>query len=362
MKRYRLLALMIACMLLVPLALGETVTLVDDAEREVTLVTHPRRAIILDILPLPSVLTVFLGSAESIVAMEPASMAAARNGILGELYPEVLSVSTDIMAGDDVNLEALLALAPDVVYYNASNKALREQLDNAGLPAVAISPSRWGYDCIETYDRWIDLLSKIYPGTGLPAEVSAYSRSMAQTIAERTASIPEGERRRVLFLFQYGDHARVTSGKSFFGQWWCDATGSVNVAEEISADNKNAAFTMEQVYAWDPEVILITNFTTAQPEDLYANAIGGDDWSAVDAVKNRRVYKMPLGTYRSYTPGVDTPITLEWLSLLLYPDLFPEFDLARDVRAYYESLYGIQLTDAQIEAMLHPSSAASAYQ
>ena len=63
------------------------VTITDHADREVTVPTDPERVIILDILPLPSVLTVFLGSADTILAMEPASMNAAKNGILSELYP-----------------------------------------------------------------------------------------------------------------------------------------------------------------------------------------------------------------------------------------------------------------------------------
>ena len=31
---------------------------------------------------------------------------------------------------------------------------------------------------------------------------------------------------------------------------------------------------MEQVYAWNPSLIFMTNFTTAYPEDLYGNTVG----------------------------------------------------------------------------------------
>ena len=339
------------------------VTITDHADRTVEVPVNPDRVVVLDILPLPSVLTVFLGSADSIIAMEPASMNAAKNGILSELYPEVLNVSTDIMGGDDVNIESLLALDPQIVYYNAGNAALGEKLDNAGLTSVAVSPTKWKYDCITTYDEWISLLSQIYPDAGeeLAANVSAFSTEMYDLIQERTADLSDEERKDVLFLFQYDENTMITSGSSFFGQWWCDASGARKAAEEVAADNSNAAITMEQVYAWDPDVIIITNFTQTQPEDLYENAIGDDDWSTVSAVVNKQVYKMPLGTYRTYTPGVDTPMTLEWMASLLYPELFPEFDLAADVKAYYNDLYGVELTDEQVEAMYHPSSAAGSW-
>jgi len=343
----------------------DTVTITDHADRTVTVPTDPTRVVILDILPLPSVLTVFLGSAETILAMQPASMNAAKNGILSELFPDVLNVSTDIMTGDDVNVESLIALDPQIVFYNAGNKALCEKLENAGLTAVGVSPTKWQYDCIVTYDHWIELLSEIYPSANatsdIRSKVSEFSTSMYDLIQERTAELDDKERKSVLFLFQYDENTMITSGSSFFGQWWCDASGSLNAANEVAADNSNAAITMEQVYQWDPDVIVITNFTQTQPEDLYNNAIGSDDWSSVSAVKNHQVYKMPLGTYRTYTPGVDTPMTLEWLSMILYPELYPEFDLAEDVRTYYNDLYGVELSDEQIEAMYHPSSAAGSW-
>lgn len=337
------------------------VTITDHAEREVTVPTEPERVVILDILPLPSVLTVFLGSAETILAMQPASMNAAKNGILSELYPEILNVSTEIMTGEDVNIESLMALDPQIVFFNAGNKALCEKLENAGLTAVGVSPTKWNYDCIETYDQWIRLLSQIYPSVEIETKVTDFSNDMYAQIQEKVADIPEEDRKTVLFLFQYDENTMITSGSSFFGQWWCDASGSLNAANEVTADNSNAAITMEQVYQWDPDVIIITNFTQTQPEDLYSNTIGDDDWSTVSAVMNGQVYKMPLGTYRTYTPGVDTPMTLEWLATILYPELFPEFDLAADVRTYYQDLYGVELTDEQIEAMYHPSSAAGSW-
>lgn len=340
---------------------AETVTITDHADRSVTVPLDPTRVVILDILPLPSVLTVFLGSAETILAMQPASMNAAKNGILSELFPEVLDVSTDIMSGDDVNVESLMALDPQIVFYNAGNSALCEKLENAGLTAVGVSPTKWHYDCIETYDQWISLLSQIYPSVDISSEVSDFSTRMYDLIQSRVSDMEETERKTVLFLFQYDENTMITSGSSFFGQWWCDAAGALNAANEVAADNSNAAITMEQVYEWDPNVIVITNFTQTQPEDLYNNTIGDDDWSGVSAVANGEVYKMPLGTYRTYTPGVDTPMTLEWLATLLYPELFPEFDLTADVRAYYNDLYGVELTDGQIEAMYHPASAAGSW-
>ncbi len=335
-----------------------TVTIVDHADRTVTVPTNPKKVAILGILPLPAMLTVYLDSAESIVAMEQASMNAAKNGILSELYPEILNVNTDIMDGDDVNIESLIALEPDVVFYNANDTTDLEKLENAGLCAVAVSPTKWHYDCITTYNEWMDLLNQIYPDHAGDREqlVNTYSTEKYEEIQNTVKDVEE--KQKVLFLFQYDENTMITSSSSFFGQWWCDAVGAINVAQDVPADNANAKITMEQVYEWDPDVIVITNFTQTNPEDLYNNTIGSDDWSEVSAVKNKRVYKMPLGSYRTYTPGVDTPMTLEWLAQAVYPELFSSYDVKEDVKDYYQSLYGITLTDTQVEAMYTPNTAA----
>ena len=65
------------------------------------------------------------------------------------------------MNGSDINMEELMKLEPDVVFYNAGSKEIGEALRSAGFAAVAVSVNKWNYDSIETYDQWISLLSQI---------------------------------------------------------------------------------------------------------------------------------------------------------------------------------------------------------
>ncbi len=67
---------------------------------------------------------------------------------------------------------------------------------------------------------------------------------------------------------------------------------------------------------------------------------------------------MPLGMYRSYTPGVDTPITLMWLAKKAYPNLFTDIDITKEVKAYYKTVFGVKLTDKQAQSIFDPSAAA----
>ena len=331
----------------------ETLTriITDHTGVEVEIPTEINRVVIGNTLPLASILTIYLGGAEKIVGMHPASMAAAQSGLLSEIYPEILEAETGFISGSEVNIEELLKLNPDIVI--GATAELAQTLRDAGIPAVTFSVSNWGYDVVETYDQWIAFLDEIFGESELSRKVSEYSHEVYEEIQERVSNVTEDEKKRVLFLYNYAEETMTTSGSQFFGQSWCDATGVLNVAQEIT-DAGAAAINMEQVYAWNPDIIMITNFTEVMPEDLYNNAVGNDDWSNVSAVQNGQVYKMPLGLYRTYTPGADTPVTLQWFAKTMYPELFENVNIEEVTSDYFEEYYGVELTDEQIASIYNP--------
>lgn len=327
-------------------------TVVDHDGIEVDIPEQIDRIAVGNIGPMASVLTLFLGSGESIVGMSPMSMSAAENGILGELFPELLDADTSFLQASNINVEKLLTLEPDLVLIQSGQSEVRTQLENAGLTVVAFGVGTFKYDIINTYEAWIDLLSQIFPANDKMEEVTAYSKEVLELVQSRVSDIPEAERKRALFLFQYDETQMVASGRNFFGQYWCESAGAVNVAQDIEAGQ--ATITMEQVYEWRPDVIFITNFTNTKPADLYANAVGSDDWSLVKAVQEQQVYKMPLGSFRTYSVSADMPVTLLWVAKTIYPDLFSDIDTDAEVKDFYQRIYGVTLTDEQVAAMYDP--------
>lgn len=338
----------------------DTITITDHNGNVVEVPKNIERIAVANILPMPSVLAVFFDSAEKIVGMPSGSMTAAQNSLLSELYPEILNAETGYINGAEINIEELMKLDVDVVIYNAANSSTGEQLAKAGIPGVAVAVNKWNYDAIETLNQWIRLLSEMFPENDRVEQVETYSKESYELVQERVAGLSEEEKAKIFFLFQYTDSAIASSGNQFFGQYWADAIGAINVGEEVEKDN-SITVNMEQIYAWNPEHILITNFTSAQPEDLYNNTIGSYDWSAIDGIKNKQAHKMPLGMYRSYTCGVDTPVTLLWMAKTVYPDLFADIDITEETKSYYKDVFDIELTDEQAQMIFAPSSEASAY-
>lgn len=372
MKAIKFLSLMLAALTLLCLFCGcsedkkkqdgeasdGTHTVTDHNGNTVTVPNTINRVVVCEPYPLASVLSVFFNSADRIVGMSPACMSAAKSGLLGELYPAILNAETAFINGTDLNIEELIRLEPDVVFYSSTSKAMGEQIKSAGLAGIAVSADKWEYNAIDTLENWIILLDELFPSDKARASaVREYSKKIYDMVQGRVSSIPDAERERVFFLFQYSETTLMTSGKRFFGQWWADAVGALNVGEELT-ENKSVAVNMEQVYKWDPTLIFITNFTTATPGSLYENSVGSYDWSGIDAVKHGRVYKMPLGLYRSYTAGVDTPVTLLWLAKYTYPELFGDIDITSETKKYYKEVFGIDLTDDQANKIFAPPSSA----
>ena len=331
---------------------AESRIVVDHAGNEVTLPAEIERIAITTITPLPSVYCLFDGSAEKLIGMSPSSMAAAENSLLADVIPGLTDIPTGFMSGNEVNVEELLAMEPDVVFYREGSKDEYEKLSAAGIPAVAFSVSQWGSDSIATFEAWVNLLGEVLGEEDKAAGIADYGREVYDRIQERLATAENLETPGILWLYKYADGTITTSGNSHFGEWWAEATGAVNAASEINGSD--VEINMEQIYEWDPDMIYITNFVPYLAEDLQNNLIDGHDWSVVRAVQEGNVYKCPLGMYRWYPPSSDTPMMLLWIAKTNHPELFADIDMEAEMKNYYKRFYNVELTDEHMEKIFNP--------
>ena len=103
---------------------------------------------------------------------------------------------------------------------------------------------------------------------------------------------------------------------------------------------------------WNPDIIYIGNFGPCNPQEILNNEIEGQDWSSISAVKNNRVYKVPLGGFRWTPPNQESPLMWKWLAEIQHPDLF-DYDLRQDMKDFYSEFYGYDLSEEQVDEILH---------
>lgn len=358
MKRLVGLILVLAlCLSAVP-SLAEsasTRTVTDTIGNIVTVPAEINRIAIISTMPLASVFCMVEESGEKLEGLTPASKNAAMQSFVSRIAPQVADVSTAFAEGESVNVEEVVKLEPDVVFYNTNNAAdcaAVEQLTALNIPCVGFSTSIGDCNTVETFNAWAMLIGEVLGKEVRAQEIVEYGRGVQEMVAERIATLNDEDKTSALILTNYTQSAIVAAG-STFGRYWLSAIGADNVATEI--ETATSPVTLEQVYAWDPEVIFLNSFSAFTAEDiLNSTAVEGQDWSQLTAVKNGRVYKMPLGVYYWFPPCSDSPLALQWMAQKLYPELFEDLDMNQVIVDYYRDFYGLELTQEDLDTLYNP--------
>ena len=323
-------------------ARAEPIAFVDQRERTVTLEGEAQRVVTIPI-PAASMFIAVDGGTDRLVGMHQLSKTAIAGHILERFYPDALSIPSNITGKGFSfvpNVEALLALEPDLVFqWGHLNDDIIDPLVNAGLNVALIKIGQEAFT-----RRWLEIMGEV---TGKPDKARAMIEWRDEVEAEvraATGSIAVEDRPRTLYFMNYLSSLRVAGGKSY-NHFYIDLAGGRNVAEDLGMFVEVG---IEQIIAWDPEVILLNGFEAKlSPQDVYDNPLLAD----VAAVKDRRVYKMPLGGYRWDPPNQESPLTWLWLSMLLHPDTI-DWNLADRIDENYRFIYGQGVTAEDVRGIL----------
>lgn len=330
---------------------------IDQVGTEVTVPGKVERVVTGGILPYYSTWYVATNSTKELIGMHPNSYSAAENSILADISPDVLQASTSFVKNGEMNIEELMKINPDVYFEISTDEKAIQQAREAGISTVALKAiDAAAAEPLATFNSWLDITAQIADTTERAERFLEEGNKVQQEITNKINNLTDEQKPNALMLYQLSEQAITVGGKNFFGNQWLNATGANDVAENDVEGRKDV--NMEQIYNWNPDIIYITNFTPIQPEDLYNNSIPGQDWSQLKAVQNKQVYKIPLGIYRWFPPSGDAPLMLKWLASKNQPTLF-DYNMNEEIRTYYKDFYDYEVSDEQIEKILHPSSDAA---
>ncbi len=323
----------------------ETRTIIDQVGHEVVLPKEVNRVVIASVWPLASAYCLMFGT-DKLVGLDPAIISAAENSMLIKVAPDIVNIESGFSKNGSLNAEELLKLKPDVVLYATGVMEDYDVATQAGIPAVGFSLSVKDFNAVETIYTWIDLLAQVMNTSYDTSAYRAYGEKIQNLVADRLSTVREEDKPKAMIIHRYSDTTLQIPGTKTWGDYWITASGAINVANE----NKGTPqVTVEEVYRWNPDRIYITNFSDALPEDLYNNTFQNYDWSNIRAVKEKQVYKMPLGIYRWYVTNTDSPLTLLWLAKEHHPSLFADIDVSQEIKDFYKKFYKIDLTDDDIQ-------------
>ncbi|TCR67594.1 iron ABC transporter substrate-binding protein [Bosea sp. BK604] len=244
--------------------------------------------------------------------------------------------------GNSANLEAVLSLKPDLIVDAGStgrtyvDLATRVQ-EQTGIP-YALLDGR--FDQIPASYR---ILGQLLGRSERAEALARWCETTMGTIVQRIARIP-AERRPSVY-YARGPRGLETGLGGSINVETLTFVGARNVAD--TPGNGLAQVSLEQVLAWNPDVIVTI-------DQSFAETVRTDPaWAEVRAVRDGRIHlspKLPFG-WVDFPPSVNRMIGLWWLAKILYPAEFPE-DIRPLAREFHTLFYQVTPSEAQLDRIL----------
>ena len=235
--------------------------------------------------------------------------------------------------GSTITIESLLALRPDMILdagtVDPTHRSSAERVwQQTGLPYVLIDGRLADHPA--QLRETARLLGVEQRGEQLATAAQGVLDLAVQVLADTAPS----ERPRV--YYGRGPDGLETGLQGSINMEVIELTGGRNVAAHARRGGLTQV-SMEQILAWDPEVLLTQDAAFAQrvPSDPL--------WRGVSAVRERRVHlapQLPFG-WLDGPPGVNRLLGVPWLLSKLYPGRHPMLapDLVHDTLVTLHQLF-----------------------
>jgi iron complex transport system substrate-binding protein len=266
---------------------------------------------------------------------------------LTKVDPHLASVPATRSTNAQVNIEALLQTHPDVCLGGDVDMQVIEQATT--LPTLHVSQGRPG-SYFEQLKNEVAFFGLVFGRQPRAQAYAAYLDTLQGAIKAATGDLPPDRRVKVFMGFD-AEHLTTYGGNTFMDEW-IDAAGCVNAARGISSiggrEGGLTSISMEQVLLWNPDIIVIDS---GNPEALKRDPV----WSTLPAVKNNRVYRLPVGIFIWNRPSCESAAMLpEWLALTAYPSRFRNVDIRSEIKRFYQEIFRFTFTDEDVRQILSP--------
>lgn len=278
-------------------------------------------------------------------------------------YPLALLTNPDLAnmntlaanPSSSVNIEDYLAEEIDLVLYYETETEL-EKFENAGIPAIVISKNTGLLGTMEevkaqTIDEYIELmtspimiLADAINTEEAKAEADAwkkYTAGILQMVYDRTKDLTDDQRKTVYWGNTWGEN--ILASYSVNNRWYeVNLAGGKLLGPEEGGGNF-PEITSEQLFKWDPDVILVDNHGNYPELVIQSMYKDGSQWASLSAVKNQELHRIPAGVF-FLDKGSTTSLMVLWMATVIQPELFTDVSVAEEIQYYYKEFYEYDLT------------------
>jgi len=261
------------------------------------------------------------------------------------IYPDEARLPVVSMAENNVNLETLVSLKPDIIFASPFEKQIVEAIQRkTKIPVVALASLG---DTAKLADE-LKLVGRILARERRAEELAAYFSGGLGRVRDRLKDVPAGRKPRVYMSF-WGSLTRTPIRYDPVA-----IAGGLNLAEKAVPDVLGSAGTtvnVERIIAWNPDVILVHgNYLPAERTVTVEGILGDSRFASLKAVKSRKV-RYTFGFW-NWWDMAEVLLETEYLAALFYPERFPAFDLGRRCDEIHKMFYGLDGGFAKLSAAL----------
>lgn len=240
--------------------------------------------------------------------------------------------------------EVYAAYKPDLAIFKS---ALKRGVGGA-LEALGIRVHYLDLETPEDYYRDLEGLGRILGEEARAAELIAYYKGIAAA-ADRISS-GASTKPRVLVVQAVGDAWEVPPA-SWMQTRIVEMAGGVPVWIGANPGDGWARINLEQIAAWNPDVILVIDYRRGVDEAV-ARMRGDPRFSLLAAGKSGRIRGFPQDFFSWDQPDTRWVLGLLWTVKTLHPDRAASLSLEAEARRFYRVLYGFD--DAAFDRAVRP--------
>lgn len=306
------------------------ITLSDHLDRTVEL-SAPAKRVIGTHNPSMNMVVVISGDGSRLAGFGNKDMA---YGLYDLVAPEINEL-TQIGKGKTLNMETVLTVEPDLAVLPARFQAQADQLAEIGVPSLILS--------VEKFDSIKDALTLVGKALGQEERATEIVAFFDRKLSEISAVAAQATEKPTVLMLSGSSRTEVSTDAMLQNQL-IETAGGVNVTAGFQAEELWTEVNIEQIIAWNPEVIYIPAYADYTVEDILQDR----QWASISAVKNGRVYQFPSKLEPWDYPVAASVLGLCWTSHNLHPDLYSFESLMADVNEFYEFVYGQTFTAEQL--------------
>jgi iron complex transport system substrate-binding protein len=257
------------------------------------------------------------------------------------LYESVMKDYAGIVQigkGSNINWETVAKLKDNTIAIIPERfKSQAEEYEKVGVKAIVALPNSESFTTIR------ESLTIVGKALGEEKKAEQINTFINKSINEtKTAAGKTTNRPSVMFLGSSNPLSVATT--EMIQADIIEMVGGKNAVVGMNVKGEFADVSIEQIIAWNPEVIWIPEYAGYTVESLLNDV----KWSSIKAVKNKAVYKFPSALEPWDYPTSSASLGLYWGLYNLHPEVFTKADLLKKTDEYYQLVYGKKFTEKQM--------------